>query len=78
LKKEGLIYVLVKYGEKEGFERDERYGGDLKFGSYFTEEALSEALVSCGFRVLASTSTDKKVDEYRAQNRIFILAEKTN
>ena len=72
LKPDGILYLLVKAGETEGFEADQRYGGAQKYSSYFTEEELRDFLGTA--KVLNFTAVDKPVDTYRAPDRIFLLA----
>lgn len=42
LKKEGMIYIGVKEGDKEGFEDNEKYPNTKRFFSYFTEEEIED------------------------------------
>jgi ubiquinone/menaquinone biosynthesis C-methylase UbiE len=74
LKPGGTLYILVKSGNSEEFEADARYGGMIKFNSYFTEEEMRDMLR--GFEMVAFRSVDKPVDAYRAPDRMFMLARK--
>jgi ubiquinone/menaquinone biosynthesis C-methylase UbiE len=74
LKPGGVLYILVKAGESEGYEADSRYEGMKKYSSYFTEDELRHLLE--GFQIISVTSVDKPVDLYRAPDRIFVLARK--
>jgi SAM-dependent methyltransferase len=72
----GYIYVLVKGGQTEGMEKDDRYEGDEKFASYFEEEEIAQSFVDVGARIIRRSSMDKRIDEYRAKKRVFLIAQK--
>jgi SAM-dependent methyltransferase len=72
----GHIYILVKEGNREGIEKDERYAGDEKFSSYFEENELAQALLESGAHSVRQSSMDRRVDEYRAKKRVFLIARK--
>ncbi len=76
LKPCGVVYLLVKEGTTEGMEKDNRYGGTEKFSSYFTESELMDLLAEHGFEPASVQGLNKKVDNYRAAGRIFIIAQK--
>jgi len=73
----GIIYILVKSGEGEGVEQDPRYGGASKFASYFSLDEIAAALGANHLMVIESTDFHGKVDEYRATERLFVLAKKS-
>ena len=76
LKPGGILYMLVKAGTKEGYERDSRYDNMRKYSNYFSEEGLRSMIHD--FDVVSFTSVDKPVDNYRAPDRIFVLAKKAS
>jgi len=76
LRREGLLYVLVKEGSREGIEEDSRYGGAEKFASYFTADELKVMMKTEGLAIVEFSGIDVAVDEYRAKDRLFALARK--
>jgi SAM-dependent methyltransferase len=56
----GLFYIKLKQGDKEGFERDQRYGNIQKFFSYFEKNELKNFLIDAGFEVLDLFATGKE------------------
>lgn len=76
LKPGGLLYILVKGGTAEGFEQDPRYDGAEKYGAYFDREELGMLMGEAGFVEVDSADMDVAPDEYRAKDRVFMLARK--
>ena len=78
LKKGGVVYIQVKTGLIEGIEKDSRYDGDEKFASYFESDELTHLLIKSGFNISESTKFNDKVDNYRATNRVLLIAQKVH
>lgn len=74
LKKEGILYLALKKGKGEGFKKDERYGREVKFESYYTKAEIKKLLGNVGFRLLALAI--KKASGYRKTDTIHLLAKK--
>jgi SAM-dependent methyltransferase len=72
----GVLYVLVKEGNTEGLEEDGRYGNAVKFSSYFEAWEVRTMLKDAGLEILEISDLHKRVDDYRATERIFALAQK--
>lgn len=76
LRPDGVIYVLVKAGTGEGLEKDPRYNNAIKFSSYFEVQEIFDILLDAGLKVISISDLYKRVDDYRARERIFALARK--
>jgi len=76
LRPSGILYILVKEGNSEGLEPDTRYGNSIKFSSYFEVNELHEMLEAAGLKIILISDMHQKVDDYRAAERIFALAQK--
>jgi SAM-dependent methyltransferase len=74
LKPGGHIYILVKEGQSEGLEQDPRYGNATKFSSYFEASEIRDMLKAADLEIEAISDLHKRVDSYRAAERIFALA----
>lgn len=75
LKPGGILYLLVKEGAGEGPEADPRYGGALKYSSYFSEDEIRAMLQAA--EIITLTAVDRPVDNYRAPDRIFVVARRS-
>lgn len=67
----GVFYIALKQGDKEGVELDTRYGSLQKFFSYFEENELRTFLTDAGFRVIDLFKKDK---EFSYQTHPSIMA----
>ena len=76
LRPEGILYILVKEGNTEGLEEDDRYHNAVKFSSYFEVSEIRTMLKDAGLDILEISDMHKRVDDYRASERIFALARK--
>jgi SAM-dependent methyltransferase len=76
LRPSGFLYVLVKEGNTEGLEEDSRYGNAVKFSSYFEAWEIRTMLKDSGLEIIEISDLHKRVDSYRATERIFALAKK--
>jgi SAM-dependent methyltransferase len=76
LRHDGLFYVLVKEGNTEGLEEDHRYGNAVKFSSYFEASEIRTMLKDAGLEILEISDLHRRVDDYRASDRVFALARK--
>jgi SAM-dependent methyltransferase len=74
----GVIYILVKEGAREGLEEDARYNNGIKFSSYFEVQEIHQMLVDAGLEIVLISDTHQRVDDYRASERIFALARKSD
>jgi SAM-dependent methyltransferase len=72
----GVLYILVKEGNMEGLEEDSRYGNAVKFSSYFEAWEIRTMLKDADLEILEISDLHKRVDDYRAAERIFALAQK--
>jgi len=68
------LYLLVKEGASAGVEEDQRYDGDQKFASYFEPNELRGFLEAASLDIVELHDSTSRVDEYRAKERIFVLA----
>ena len=76
LRSSGILYILVKEGKSEGLEQDARYGNATKFSSYFKVDELHEMIEAADLKIRLISDMHEKVDDYRASERIFALAQK--
>jgi SAM-dependent methyltransferase len=76
LRPDGVFYVLVKEGATDGLEEDSRYKNAVKFSSYFEAWEIRTMLKSADLEILEISDLHKRVDDYRASERIFALARK--
>jgi SAM-dependent methyltransferase len=76
LRTDGVFYVLVKEGATDGLEEDSRYENAVKFSSYFEASEIRTMLKSADLEILEISDLHKRVDDYRASERIFALARK--
>jgi SAM-dependent methyltransferase len=76
LRPSGILYILVKEGNREGLEQDARYGNATKFSSYFQVGELHDMLEAADLKIMSISDMHQKVDDYRASERIFALARK--
>jgi SAM-dependent methyltransferase len=74
LRPAGFLYLLVKEGQREGIEEDSRYHNALKFSSYFENFEIRDMLKAADLEIAAISDLHKRVDNYRASERIFALA----
>lgn len=72
----GVLYILVKEGNTEGLEEDARYDNAVKFSSYFEVSEIRTMLKDAGLNIVEISDMHKRVDDYRASERIFALARK--
>lgn len=76
LRPEGVLYLLVKEGSTEGLEEDVRYNNAVKFSSYFEVTEIRTMLKNSDLEIVEISDMHKRVDNYRASERIFALARK--
>lgn len=77
LRPSGVLYILVKEGRREGLEQDARYDNATKFSSYFEVDELRDMLLAADLDIVSISDMHQKVDDYRASERIFALAQKS-
>ncbi|MFZ0565936.1 MAG: class I SAM-dependent methyltransferase [Chlamydiales bacterium] len=60
LLEEGIFYLSLKKGTGEGLQSDPRYGGILKFWSFFEREEIEDIVKQSDFKVIESVISEKK------------------
>jgi len=70
---DGIIYLTVKKGTGESFDRDHRYGGIRKYWSYFSMPELEGYLVELGFGIIDGETTPSLFDD---TEWLWLLAKK--
>jgi SAM-dependent methyltransferase len=75
LKQDGIFYFSLKEGAGEEDTIDSRYGGVIKFHSYFNKKEIEEYLLNTGFKILDIYKREQRIT-YDTNPWIHIFAKK--
>ncbi|MBN1941507.1 MAG: class I SAM-dependent methyltransferase [Candidatus Diapherotrites archaeon] len=76
LKLGGLMFLKVKEGKGEGFEKDKRYAGDVqKYVSYYSPGEIKQKAVFAGFKIL-KIKIIPVTEEYDSRPQIILYCKK--
>ena len=75
LKKGGVLYFNVKFGEGETFLADKRYGNVKKFFSFFSKEEIEKLVKKLDVELL-SISIRKDISSYDTNDLIYVYLKK--
>jgi ubiquinone/menaquinone biosynthesis C-methylase UbiE len=76
LKPGGLMFLKVKKGKGEGWQKDKRYGDNVrKYFSYYSQEEIKQKVASAGFKI-TKTKIIPKTEKYHTHTRIILYCKK--
>lgn len=76
LKKDGILYLNLKQGKGQKFIKDDRFGGDRRFSSFYLEGEIKKILTAENFALLDFEISVEFEDDYKDTGLIYIIARK--
>lgn len=76
MKKDGVLYLNLKYGKGEKTIKDMRYKDSEKFYSYFEEDEIKKILTDNGFSIIDFEIKMRKEKYMQNSKSIFLIAKK--